>query len=185
MSWLTLGHQVTSGIEGEEDEEEESESPQRRASVAEERQRYADDRREAEHHAYVDKDMEEEDREDTISIDTGKGGGLPLGKMDETQDKRQEEHKDTCCSYESLFFAHGAEDEVSVLLRHILELGLRAIEESLALEPSRSDGYLTLVHIVTGSLEVFLESEEHFDTCLLMWLEHVVEGMVGTMKEEQ
>jgi hypothetical protein len=33
--------------------------------------------------------------------------------------------------------------------------------------------------------EVFLESEEHFDTCLLVWLEHVVEGMVGTMKEEQ
>ena len=105
--------------------------------------------------------------------------------MDETQDKRQEKHEDTCGSYESLFLAHGAEDEVSVLLRHILELGLRAVEESLALESSRSDGYLTLVHIVTCSLEVFLESEEHFDTCLLVWLEHVVEGMVGTMKEEQ
>ena len=42
----------------QEEKQQNSESPQRRPSVAEERQRNADDRRQAQHHADIDKEME-------------------------------------------------------------------------------------------------------------------------------
>ena len=55
-----MPHKVTSGIYPQEDEKQECEAPQRASSIAEERQRNADNRRQAKHHAHIDKHMEEE-----------------------------------------------------------------------------------------------------------------------------
>ena len=78
-----------------------------------------------------------------------------------------------------MFLAHGAEDEVGVLFGHILQLGLCAVEKSLAHEATRAYGYLALVHVVARSVEVLLKSEQHFDTLLLVGLQHIVEHITG------
>ena len=46
-------------VEGDEDEEHHREGPERRAAVADERQRDADDGHEAYGHAYIDEQMHE------------------------------------------------------------------------------------------------------------------------------
>ena len=48
-------------IDAQEDEKQEGEAPKGGTTVGKERQGDADDGREAQHHAYVDEDMEEED----------------------------------------------------------------------------------------------------------------------------
>jgi len=52
--------EVAGGVDAEEDEEQECEAPKRRAAVAEEREGNTDDGRQAQDHAHVDEDMEQE-----------------------------------------------------------------------------------------------------------------------------
>ena len=78
--------------------------------------------------------MEEEDTQHTVAIDAPELEGLPLGQVDKPQDEREKEQQHTCRPYKALFLAHGAEDEVGVLLGHVLELGLGSVEEAFALE---------------------------------------------------
>ena len=59
---MLRAHEIAPGIDAQEDEEQEGETPERRATIAEERQGYADDGREPQHHAHIDEDMEQEHR---------------------------------------------------------------------------------------------------------------------------
>lgn len=67
------------GILPNHDEEEDGESQERRASIAEKGQWYANDRHQTDDHAHIDKDMEEEYGHDRIAIETGETRRLPLG----------------------------------------------------------------------------------------------------------
>lgn len=174
---------MAAGVDAEEDEEEEGEAPERRAAVGEEGQGDADDGGQAEHHADVDEDMEEEDGEDAVAIDAAEGGGLALRQVDEAEDEGEEEQQDAGCTDEAFLLADGAEDEVGVLLRHVFELCLRAVEEALAFESARADGYLALMDVVAGMLDVVVETQQHVDAGALVGLQDVVEGIVGGTEE--
>ena len=77
--------------------------------------------------------MEGEDAGKGIAVDAGKLiVSLPLGKDDDADDEESIEQEDEAAAHETLLFTDGAEDEVGVLLGHIVELGLRAIEEPFA-----------------------------------------------------
>ena len=82
--------EVTAGIYSQEDEQENRETPQRRATVAEEGQGDADDRCQTQHHAHIDKHMEEEDTEYRIAIHASETVGLPFRQMNQAQDERKE-----------------------------------------------------------------------------------------------
>ena len=49
---------IAASVDAQENEEQKGEPPERRAAVAEERQRYADDRCQAKYHTHVDEDVE-------------------------------------------------------------------------------------------------------------------------------
>ena len=68
------------GVDANEDEQQDGEAPQRGAAVAEEREGDADDRRQTEHHADVDEQVEQEDAYQRIAVDTPEAVGLPFGK---------------------------------------------------------------------------------------------------------
>ena len=123
--------------------------------------------------------MEKEHRGYTIAVYPAEGERLPFGELEQPEYERQEHQQYACRAYKALFFAHGAEDEVGVLLGHKLQLGLCSVEEALAFESARTDGYLTLVHIVAGSIQVFVQSEQHIDTHALVRLHHIVQYVVG------
>lgn len=127
--------------------------------------------------------MEEEHRCHTVAVYAPKGEGLSLGerKQSEYEDEEQQQH--ACRTDETLLLAHGAEDEVGVLLGHELQLGLRAVEEAFAFESARADGYLALMNVVAGTGKVFVESEQHVDAHTLMRLHHVVQHVVGRVEE--
>ena len=83
--------QVASGIDAQENEQQEREAPEVGATVGEEGQGDADDGCEAEHHSYVDEHMEEEHAGHAVAVDSPEFIRLSLGKVDEPQDKHQEQ----------------------------------------------------------------------------------------------
>ena len=185
---MTLGlplfpHEVAPGVDAEEDEEQQRESPKRGATVAEEGERDADDRCEAQHHSHIDEHMEEEDAQHAIAVDAPEAEGLSLGQLDEPQYQGKEEQQHAGRAEEAFLLAHGAENEVGVLLWHELQLGLRAVEESLALQSARSDGYLALVDIVACARQVLVQAQQHVDAHPLVGLQHIVQHVVGAIEE--
>ena len=85
--------------------------------------------------------------------------------------------------YESFLLTHGAKNEVRILLRHILQLCLRTIQETFAGQPPGADGYLRLVHVIAGTSKVLFHTEHHLDTYLLMGLQHFIEEVVAGVEE--
>ena len=69
------------------------------------------------------------------------------------------------------------------MLRHVLQLGLRAIQETFSLQAARANGYFTLVHIIASTLQVFLQPQQHVDTCTLVLLHNVVQHVVSRIEE--
>ena len=96
--------------------------------------------------------------EHAIAIDAAKAHGLTLREIDESPDECQEQQQHTSRAQETLFLAHGAEDEVGILLGHELQFGLCTIQETLALQAARTDGYLRLVDVVAGTTQVLVET---------------------------
>ena len=81
---LHLGtYQIAAGIDTQEDEKKEGEAPERGTTIAEERQRDTNDGRQAEHHADIDKDVEEEDAQNTVAVDTPEGVRLAFRQVNE------------------------------------------------------------------------------------------------------
>ena len=95
---------------------------------------------------------------------------LPLGNHDDTDNKYGIEQQDKGTAHKALLLADGAEDKVGVLFGHIVELGLRTIEEPLAPRSARPDGYLRLVDVVTHARGVVGKAEQYLDTHLLVRL---------------
>ena len=176
-------HPVTAGIYPQEDKEQQREAPERRPAIAEEGQRYAYDGSQAEHHADVDEDMKEKYAHHAVAVYAPEGVGLALRKVYEAQYEGKEKQQHHRTAYEALLLAHGAEDEVGVLLRHVLQLRLRAVEEALPLQPARADGYLCLYDIVACSARVVLQPEQHTYAHLLVPLHHLVQHEAGRVVE--
>lgn len=84
MRRLTTEVLSPAGVESQEDKEQDSESPEGRTTIAEERQRNTDNRRQTGHHTNVDEEVEEEDGRHAITIDTAEEGALPLRKYNQT-----------------------------------------------------------------------------------------------------
>lgn len=78
--------------------------------------------------------MEEEYRCHAVAVYAPKGEGLSLGKRKQSEYEDEEQQQYASRTDETLLLAHGAEDEVGVLLGHVLELGLGSVEEAFALE---------------------------------------------------
>ena len=114
--------------------------------------------------------MEEEDGGNGVTIEAGKGGPLSFGhgyKVDEQSDVCGDEGQ---ASEEAPFLAHGAEDEVGLLLRHEVCFGDGAVEEPFAEQAAGADGNLGLVDIVAHPLGVFNFAEEDVDAVALVRL---------------
>ena len=114
-----LSFKISFRIHTEENEEQQSESPQRGTAIGEEGERNTDDRSQAQHHSHIDEQVEKEDAEHTIPIDSSHRVRLSFSKCDESPNEEQIDNEHACRTDESFFFAHCAEDKVRVLLWHI------------------------------------------------------------------
>ena len=76
--------------------------------------------------------MEQENTHHTIAIDTPKGKRLPLGQMNQAENEHQEQHQYSGRPPEPFFFPDRTENEISILFRHILQLGLRSVQEAFS-----------------------------------------------------
>ena len=108
---------------------------------------------------------------------------MPLCQFYQPQYQQQEKQQHTCRTHEAFLLSHRAEDKVGILLWHELQLGLGSVEESLALQTARTDGNLTLMHIISGTSQILIQSQKHIDTHSLVRLHHVVQHVVGTVEE--
>ena len=176
---------IASGIHTKENEEQQREAPKRTTAIAEEGQRNANYGGQPQHHADIDEEMKEEDAQYAVSIDAAKGVGLSLCQIDEPQNEEQKKKQDNGTPEEALLFAHGAEDEVGCLLRHILQFGLRAVQETLALQSAGAYGNLCLNDIVACAGRVVHHTEKHIDSSALMVLKDMIERDVGRIMQCQ
>ena len=119
--------------------------------------------------------MEDEVGRDAVGINARKRRVVALSQCDDAQDQCQEEHQYCHAAHEALFLTDGAVDEVGVLLGHILQFGLRAVEEALAHDAAAADGDFALVDVIAGASEVFFDAQGNLDALLLVGLEHLVE----------
>ena len=69
----------SSCVHPDQDKEQEGEAPERRAPIAEEGERDADHGDKPQHHPYIDKEVEEQDRGHTIPVDPTEARYLSLG----------------------------------------------------------------------------------------------------------
>ena len=74
--------------------------------------------------------MEQENTHHAIAIDTPKGKGLPLGQMNQTENEHQEQHQHSGGSPKTFFFPDRTENEIGILFRHVLQFGLRPVQEA-------------------------------------------------------
>ena len=158
------------GVDAQQDEQQDGEAPQRRAAIAEERQRDADDGAQADNHADVDGEVEDEVGGDAVGIHAGKGRVVALGQRDDAQNQCQEQHQHGHAADEALFLTYGAVDEVGMLLGHIFEFGLRAVQETFARDAATADGNLALIDVIARTTQVVLDAQGDLDARLLVRL---------------
>ena len=79
--------------------------------------------------------MEENDRSDTIAVHPVETRRLPLRQHDQAQDQESEQQQDYRGSDEPLFFTYRAKNKVGILLRYILQLGLRTVQKAFPVSP--------------------------------------------------
>ena len=103
--------------------------------------------------------MEEKDRSDTIAVHPVESGTLPLRQHDQAQDQESEQQQDYRGSDEPLFFTYRTKNKVGILLRYILQLGLRTVQKAFSGEPARTDRDLRLVHIIAGTARIVFQSQ--------------------------
>ena len=127
--------------------------------------------------------MEEEDAQHAVPIDTSKTEGLSFRQGYESENQCQKQQQHTCRPQEALFLTYCTEDEVGILFRHKLQFCLCTIQKALSLQSTGANGYLTLVYIIAGPSQVFLQSQQHIDTRTLVGLHHIIEDEVGTIRE--
>lgn len=104
--------------------------------------------------------MEKEDAGHTIAVNPAELEWLSFGQMNNSNDKRKEKQQHTGRAHKAFLLADGAENEVCILLRNELQLGLRAVEEAFALQSSRTDGNLTLMDIVASTGKVVVQAKK-------------------------
>ena len=124
--------------------------------------------------------MEQEDAQHGITIYTPHGVGLSFCQSQQTKNKQKIHNEHTGRTDETLLLTNCAEDEVGVLLWYILQLRLRAFQEALALQTTRTNGYLCLIDVITSTCGIFLRAKQHLDTDALMGLHDVVDKVVAT-----
>ena len=75
----------SSCIYAEKDEKEDCKTPERRATIAEERERDANNRAKSDNHADIDAEVKNEIRGNTIGVYTSESRWLPLGNADDAK----------------------------------------------------------------------------------------------------
>ena len=103
--------------------------------------------------------MEEKDRSDTVAIHPVESRALPLCQHDQPQDQKPEQQQDYRGSDEPLLFTYRTKDKVGILLRNILQLGLRTVQKAFSGESTRTDRNLRLVHIIAGTARIVFQSQ--------------------------
>ena len=141
------------------------------AAVTHERKRQSFDRRQAGRHGDVVHDLEREacqhaQDEERAEAVLGQSGRLERAKDDEQIEPERDDH-----AGKAVLFGQDREDEIVVRDRKEPQLTLRALLETLAPHPARSDGDAGLNLLVPGALGVLRRVQERGDAFLLIVLE--------------
>ena len=108
---------------------------------------------------------------------------LTLRHHNKTQNKSGKKKQYSRRTYKAFFFPYRTEDKVCILFSHILQLSLGTMQKSCPPETALTNSNLTLILIVSCPRQVFLHTKHHFNTYLLMWLQHIIENIIGRKKK--
>ena len=102
-----------------------------------------------------------------IAVNPAETGALSLCQINEPKNQygKKQQHKGR--TEEALLFAYSAEYKVGLAPERISALS-GFVQEALAQQSARPDGYLTLVYIVSCTCRIVFHPQQHFDTGLLM-----------------
>ena len=125
-----------------------------RPAVAEERQRDPGDRHDAHGHAGVLEHAEGDQRERPRGQEAAEGVAGHLGGAQDPPRHHAEKGEHGGRADEPELLAHGREDEVGLLLGHVGQVRLRAVEQARSPEAARADGGHRLVEVVGAALRL-------------------------------
>ena len=111
----------------------------RRAAVAHERQRHADDRQEPDHHPDVDRDVPEEHPGDAHREEVAEAVASVPGDVERARHEREVEREQEQAAEEPVLLRPHREDEVGVLLGEERQVGLRPLPPALPEPLPRAD----------------------------------------------
>ena len=149
----------------------------RRAAVAHEGQGDAGDRHDPHRHPDVLEDLEHEQGQHAHA---DHGAGVVAGELGRAPDAPHHErvHADEeAGAGQAELLPHRGEDEVGVLLGHVAQPGLRALEQPLALDAAGADGDLRLLEVPRRAADLLLGlgpllAGEDREPVLLVVVEH-------------
>lgn len=129
--------------------------------------------------------MKEKNADDGVTIDSPESRGLSFGQEYQPQNQNKKSYQDGSRTDKALLLSYRTEDKVSVLFGHILQFGLRAIQETFSSQPAGADGNLGLVHIISRTYQIFFQAQHYLDTDLLMRFQYIVKDIVtGIQKSD-
>lgn len=129
-------------VEFDKTEEHHGEGPERGPAVAYKRQGNAYNGKDTGRHAYVYEEVYNEDTRHSVTIIPNKGVSILLGKFKNPEYQSAVESENHKSAEKAPFLSDGAENEVGALLRHELQLCLRAFQIALSEKSSRAYRYL-------------------------------------------
>ena len=162
------------------DEQQRSEAPQRRATVADERQGYANNWHQPDGHPDVDGQVEEDDGGHTIAIYPREGIALFFCHNNQAYDEGKIECDKERTSDKAPFFADATEDEVGTLLRHEVQLCLCAVQVAFSEKSAGTDGNFRLVQVEVSPFGVNTLSQNGVYALPLVRLKDFVVGKINS-----
>src|SRR5580693_1169098 len=143
------------------------------ASVADQRQRHADHRQDAAHHAGIDEHVDEEAERDGAPGQPGERVLALHGEVQSPADHHAVQGQDQQLTEKTEFLADHREDEVGGALGEELELRLAAVHVSLAEHAPGTDGDLRLNDVITRSQPIGFGIEEGENALALIVVDDV------------
>src|SRR6185436_9211499 len=160
-------------VDALQDSERDGDADQRRAAVADERQRNARDRHHPDHHPDVDHELEQQPRRHAAGEDRPERVlGTPAGHQ-HAPEQADEQQDDDHRADEAKLLGQDREHEIGVLHRQQALGVLRAIGEPDAEPATEADRDLGLEQLETGALDVGARVEERRQAGFLVVLQDV------------
>src|ERR1700676_486219 len=158
----------------------------RGSTVRDQGQRDARDRQQADVHAYVLDDLDQDHHEHAAREQLAEPVGRPGRRSQETDQQQAEHRQQHQAPQQAEFLGEDREDEVGRAFGHETELALEAVQPSLAEQTARANCDPRLKQVVTGAERVLVRIEKDLQAPALVPVEQIgQQGQSYTRREDE